>query len=96
MAIPGTSKFTAEDNETRTGHVPTLVVIQLAEVLLDCGRTIVTNNYYSSVDLENCLLRRKTHLLGTLQKKQKRKSEGHHWKEIEKGEVWQKKIQQGW
>ena len=42
--------------------VPTKVVMTLADKLLDSGRTIVTDNYYTSVDLVNKLLDRKTHL----------------------------------
>lgn len=46
--------------------VPTKIVMDLSEKLLDQGRTAVTDNYYTSIELANKLLRRKTHLLGTL------------------------------
>lgn len=42
--------------------VPTNVVLSLAEGLLDEGRTAITDNYYTSLDLANKLLERKTHL----------------------------------
>lgn len=46
--------------------VPTKIVMDLSEKLLDQGRTAVTDNYYTSIELANKLLRRKTHLLATL------------------------------
>lgn len=45
--------------------VPTKIVMTLSEKLLDRGRTVVTDNYYTSLDLANQLLDRRTHLLGT-------------------------------
>lgn len=47
-----------------SGAVPTNVVISLAEGFLDSGRTIVADNYYSSLELANRLLDRKPHLFG--------------------------------
>ncbi|KAJ8975404.1 hypothetical protein NQ317_001944 [Molorchus minor] len=46
--------------------VPTKTVMFLAEKLLNAGRTIITDNYYTSLELANQLLNQKTHLLGTL------------------------------
>ena len=53
------------------GAVPTMVVMQLADGLLDRGRTIITDNYYSIIDLATRLLGRQTHLLGALRKNRK-------------------------
>lgn len=49
-----------------TASVPTKVVMKLSEKLLNAGRTIVTDNYYTSLELANKLLDKQTHLLGTL------------------------------
>lgn len=46
--------------------VPTSIVIKLHDKLLTSGRTAVTDNYYTSLELANKLLDSKTHLLGSL------------------------------
>lgn len=51
--------------------VPTKIVIDLMDNLLDKGRTLCTDNYYTSVTLALALLNRKTHLLGTLRANRK-------------------------
>lgn len=45
---------------------PTKVVMNLIEPLLSKGRTLYTDNFYTSVSLAHQLLERKTHLVGTL------------------------------
>lgn len=47
---------------------PTGVVINLSQPVLNCGRTLVTDNWYTSVDLATQLLENQTHLIGTLRK----------------------------
>lgn len=47
------------------------VVFDLMGTLLDSGRTLYVDNYYTSVHLAKLLLQRKTHLVGTLRKKRK-------------------------
>jgi hypothetical protein len=37
----------------------------------NAGRTVVTDNWYTSIELAEKLLRRKTHLVGTLRKNRK-------------------------
>ncbi|KAJ8877852.1 hypothetical protein PR048_022311 [Dryococelus australis] len=59
-----------KERDTR-GAVSTNVVLQLSDKLLDEGRTIVTENYHSSIELANKLLDRETHLLGTLRSNRK-------------------------
>ena len=44
----------------------TRIVLDLAEAYLDKGRTIITDNFYTSIALANELMKRQTHLLGTL------------------------------
>jgi hypothetical protein len=46
--------------------VPTKVVMDLSNKLLIAGRTVVVDNFYTSIQLANKLLDRRTHLLGTL------------------------------
>lgn len=52
---------------TTTSH-STQIVLDLAEKYLDHGRTLATDNFYTSVSLAKMLLARKTHLIGTLRK----------------------------
>lgn len=77
------------------GAVPTNVVLQLSEKLLHEGRTIVTDNYYSSIDLANKLLDRKTHLLGTLRANRKGNPKQVITKKLKKGEVIARENDQG-
>lgn len=44
------------------------VVMNLCKPFLNEGRTIVTDNYYTSLTLANKLLKKKTHLVGTLRR----------------------------
>lgn len=48
--------------------LPTEIALDLAEPYLDVGRTLVTDNWYTSVPLAKELLERNTHLVGTLRK----------------------------
>ncbi|XP_044754995.1 piggyBac transposable element-derived protein 4-like [Coccinella septempunctata] len=59
--------------------VPTNVVLNLSENLLDTGRTIVADNYYTSLELANVLLDRKTHYIGTL--RANRRGNPKEWKD---------------
>lgn len=47
------------------------VVMYLTDDLLDEGRTLYTDNFYTSVTLAQTLLQRSTHLVGTLRKNRK-------------------------
>lgn len=48
------------------GSVPTHVVMTLAQPLFNKGHTVCTDNWYTSLDLANKLLAKKTHLIGTI------------------------------
>ncbi|CAH1982586.1 unnamed protein product [Acanthoscelides obtectus] len=50
---------------------PTSVVMELCESVLNVGRTVYTDNWYTSIDLANKLLDKKTHLVGTLRRNKK-------------------------
>nr|CAH7759104.1 unnamed protein product [Callosobruchus chinensis] len=45
---------------------PRNVVLKLSKDLLDTGKTVVADNYYTSLELANIVLDHKTHLVGTL------------------------------
>jgi hypothetical protein len=47
------------------------VVLTLAKNLFNKGRTIYTDNYYTSIDLAHSLLEKQTHLVGTLRSNRK-------------------------
>nr|CAI5841314.1 unnamed protein product [Callosobruchus analis] len=53
--------------DTRTG-LAEKIVLDLTDYYLNQGRTIVTDNYYTSPSLARNLLAKETHLLGTLRK----------------------------
>jgi len=50
---------------------PRTVVVNLADSLLDEGRLIITDNFYTSVPFAEYLYGRKTDLCGTLRKNRK-------------------------
>ncbi|CAH2017248.1 unnamed protein product [Acanthoscelides obtectus] len=63
------------------------VVLTLAENLLYEGRTIYTDNYYTSVSLAHELLEKKTHLVGTLRANRKLNPKEVTEKKLKKGET---------
>ncbi|XP_071051342.1 piggyBac transposable element-derived protein 4-like [Onthophagus taurus] len=65
---------------------PTRVVMKLAEPLLDCGRTMITDNWYTSLSLAEQLLDRQTHLIGTLRKNRKENPRTVTEKKLKPGE----------
>jgi hypothetical protein len=56
--------FDTSDNS----NSPTQVVLSLCEGILNKGHTIATDNWYTSLDLAYELLKKETHLLGTVRK----------------------------
>lgn len=67
--------------------VPTSVVLQLCGPLLNSGRVIVTDNYYTSIDLADKLLDKSTNLLGTLRSNRKNNPKTVVHKKLKKGEM---------
>jgi len=57
--------------DTQSKGLGETVVPNLCEDYLDHGRTIVTDNFYTSVSLAERLLERETHLVGTMRKNRK-------------------------
>lgn len=75
--------------------VPTKIVMELSEKLLDNGRTAITDNYYTSLELARKLLDRQTHLLGTLRSNRKGNPTEVTKKALKVGEVIGKENQEG-
>ncbi|KAK9692981.1 Transposase IS4 [Popillia japonica] len=61
--------------------------MSLMSGLLDTGRTLYTDNYYTSVSLASQLLQRQTHLVGTVRSNRKGNSKELLTKKLKKHEV---------
>lgn len=75
-----------EETPTET-PVGTRVVSELMEPLLQSGRILCTDNFYTSVGLAHELLEKKTHLLGTLRKRRKYNPKPVIDAKLKKGEI---------
>jgi len=67
--------------------VSTKIVMELAEDYLDKGRTMYTDNWYTSVTLANQLLNRSTNLVGTLRSNRKFNPVSVVKAKLKKGEI---------
>jgi hypothetical protein len=76
-----------ENDKERSETVPTKVVMNLVQQLLGKGRTLCTDNYYTSVELAHKLLDEKTYLLGTLRSNRKNNPKNVIQKKLKKGEM---------
>ena len=76
------------------GHAES-IVIALSEKLLDCGRTVYGDNFYSSVPLAEYLLERKTYYCGTLRKNRKYCPKDVTQAKVSKGKMLSKQNQKG-
>ncbi|KAJ8968616.1 hypothetical protein NQ314_002215 [Rhamnusium bicolor] len=56
------------ENVSNVKELAEKIVLNLAQDYLNNGRTVITDNFYTSVPLAKSLLDSKTHLLGTLRK----------------------------
>lgn len=63
--------YTGQDPQIANLDKPGSVVVELCEELLDQGRMIIADNWYTSLPLAQYLLQRKTDLCGTLRKNRK-------------------------
>lgn len=75
--------------------LPTDVVLTLCGQLLNAGRVIVTDNYYTSMDLAKKLLEKQTNLLGTLRSNRKGNPKTVINKRLKKGELIAKQSENG-
>lgn len=79
----------------RGASVPTNVVMELAQKVLNSGRTAVTDNYYTSLELANKLLDNQTHLLGTLRANRRGNPKEVTRKKLKPGEIFGKENRRG-
>lgn len=63
------------------------VVLELCQDYLNEGRTIVTDNFYTSLELATDLLKKKTHLVGTIRKNRKGLPKNVVTARLKKGEI---------
>lgn len=75
--------------------LPTDVVMTLCGQLLNAGRVIVTDNYYTSMDLAKKLLEKQTNLLGTLRSNRKGNPKTVINKRLKKEELITKQSEHG-
>ncbi|XP_060810815.1 piggyBac transposable element-derived protein 4-like [Amyelois transitella] len=71
----------------RQDSVATDVVMKLCQPYLGVGRSVVTDNFYTSVDLAKKLLDNNTHLIGTLRKNRKGLPKKVIQEKLKKGEM---------
>lgn len=80
--------YGGKERNEGTGSVPTNIVIKLSERLLDSGRTIIADNYYTSLELSNYLLDHKTHYVGTLRANRRGNPKQVTQKKLKKGKIY--------
>nr|CAH7755187.1 unnamed protein product [Callosobruchus chinensis] len=79
--------YAGKESNEYGSSVATNVVIKLSEGLLNSGRTIVADNYYTSLELANILLDKQTHYIGTLRSNRRGNPREVIEKKLKKGEV---------
>jgi len=77
----------AGKEEVRETDVSYKIVLKLMEPYLNFGRTLYTDNWYSSVKLAEKLNQKNTHLVGTLRANRKNNPENVVKKKLKKGEI---------
>lgn len=78
-----------------TDSLSKAVVLRLCDDYLDSGRTIITDNFYTSIQLAESLLIRETHLIGTIRKNRKGLPKCIVTEKLKKGELVGKENDQG-
>lgn len=76
-------------------EVSTKVVMEMSEEYLDFGRTMYTDNWYTSVNLAHKLLSRSTNLVGTLKSNRKHNPQDVVKHKLKKGEIVAQKSNTG-
>ncbi|CAH1984331.1 unnamed protein product [Acanthoscelides obtectus] len=79
--------YAGKEKQERDASVGTNIVLKLSQDLLDTGRTIVADNYYTSLELANILLDHKTHYIGTLRANRRGNPKEVILKKLKKGEI---------
>ena len=76
-----------QDPTAGLGHAQT-IVLYLADGLLECHRTLVVDNFFTSISLAEILLRNDTYLIGTLRSNRPGSGHGVLRKKLKRGEVY--------
>jgi hypothetical protein len=76
-----------QDPTAGLGHAQT-VVLDMADGLLECHRTVVVDNFFASMSLAESLLRNDTYLAGTLRSNRVGSEHGVVQKKLKRGEVY--------
>ena len=71
------------------------VVVTLAKCYFDEGKTVVTDNFYTSIPLAHTLLARRTHLVGTVRVNRKGLPDDIRHAKLKKGEALARHSQDG-
>lgn len=79
--------YTGKEERDDDTSVAEKVVQELMNGLLDSGRTLYTDNWYTSVSLSKKLIQRDTHLVGTLRVNRKNNPPDVVKQKLKKGEV---------
>lgn len=86
MVYAGKNSAISGEQSTCMSHA-SRVVLELSEYYLNSGRTITTDNFYTSFELAKLLLDKRTHLVGTIRKNRKGLPKALVTKKLARGEV---------
>ena len=89
------TKIYAGKEPFHDGPVADSVVLELMKGLLDKGRQLCTDNWYSSVGLAKKLLQRSTNLIGTLRKNRKGTPTEVKGRKLKRGEIYFRQNRSG-
>lgn len=87
--------YAGKEKGDGNASVSTNIVINLSRDLLNSGRTIIADNYYTSLELTNILLDSKTHYIGTLRANRRGNPKEVVQKKLKKGEVFGQENERG-
>lgn len=76
-----------DSSKENVGLISKQVVLEMVHPLIEEGRTLYTDNYSTSVDLEKDLLDKKTHLVGTLRQKRKHNPKPVVTSKLKRGQI---------
>jgi hypothetical protein len=77
----------AGKDTSRIGSVAESVVMKLMDGLLDNGRRLFTDNWYTSIPLAETLIKRKTHMIGTVRRNRRGLPKQVTGKKLKRGSV---------
>ena len=76
-----------QDPTAGLGHAQ-IVALNLSDGLLECHRTVVLDNFFTSVSLAESLSRNDTYLIGTLRSNRARSGHAVVQKKLKRGDVY--------